>query len=211
LSYDWNVSPKIHVKVEPYYQQLFSMPVIQDRTYSFINMENDWFLNQKLVNTGSGRNIGLDITVEKYLTKGFYYLLSGSVFDSRYKGGDGVWRNTRFNRNFLFNGLAGKEWEVGKEGKHVFGINLRLSYQGGDHYTPIDKAASIAKQDVIFDGTKAFEQSVDPVLLSHITLSYKKNKKNSSHEWALKVINASGQKEFYGFRYNFRKPYWFPI
>ena len=78
MSYDWNVSKNMHIKIEPYYQQLFNVPVIPDSSYSFVNMENDWFLDKKLINTGKGRNIGIDITVEKYLTKGFYYQLSAS-------------------------------------------------------------------------------------------------------------------------------------
>jgi hypothetical protein len=181
------------------------VPVINDSLYSFINMENDWFLDKKLENTGKGRNIGIDITVEKYLTRGYYYLISTSLFDSKYMGGDGVWRNTRFNRNYLFNVLGGKEWRVGKEGKNVLGLNMRISYQGGDHYIPVNEAASIAKQDVVYDATKAFEKSTDPVLFTHLTFSYKKNRKRSSHEWALKIINATNQKEFYGYRYNLIK------
>jgi len=58
---------------------------------------------------------------------------------------------------------------------------------------------------VVYDGTKAFEKSTDPRLLAHFTISYIKNKKKSSHEWSLKIINVTNQKEFYGFRYNFLK------
>ncbi|MFT3682131.1 MAG: TonB-dependent receptor [Ferruginibacter sp.] len=205
LSYDWNISQSMHIKIEPYYQQLFNVPVIADSSYSFINLENDWFLDKKLQNTGKGRNMGIDITIEKYLTRGFYYLVSTSVFDSKYKGGDGVWRNTRFNRNYLFNVLAGKEWYVGRENKNVVGLNLRISYQGGDHYIPVNETASIAKQDIVYDAMHAFEKSTDPLLFTHFTFTYKKNKKRSSHEWALKIINATSQQEFYGHRYNFIK------
>ncbi len=205
LGYDWKVSNDMHIKIEPYYQALFDVPVIPDSSYSFINMENDWFLNKKLNNTGKGRNIGIDITVEKYLTEGFYYLVSASVFDSKYQGGDGVWRNTRFNRNLLLNVLGGKEWQVGKEKKNVLGLNLRISYQGGDHYIPVNEAASVIEEDVVYDGKKAFEKSIDPMLLAHLTFSYKKNKARSSREWSLKIINVTGQKEFNGFRYNFAK------
>ncbi|HEX7847899.1 MAG TPA: carboxypeptidase-like regulatory domain-containing protein [Chitinophagaceae bacterium] len=205
VAYDWTVSNNMHIRIEPYYQQLFDVPVIPDSSYSFINMENDWFLNNKLSNTGKGRNIGIDISVEKYLTDGFYYLVSASVFDSKYKGGDNKWRNTRFNRNFLFNVLGGKEWQTGRQGKNTLGLNLRISYQGGDHYIPVNEAASIAEQDVVYDGTKAFEKSIDPLLLTHLTFSYKKNKARSSRQWSLKLINATGQKEFNGFRYNFAK------
>ena len=202
LGYDWNISPDLHLKIEPYYQQLFNVPVIEDSSYSFINMENDWFLDKRLLNIGKGRNVGVDITLEKYMSKGIYYLFTTSLSDSRYKGGDGIWRNTRFNRNYLINVLGGKEWEVGIHKKNMLGINVRISYQGGNHYIPVNEMASILRQDIVYDGKRAFEKSIDPLLLTHFTITYKKNKKRSTHEWALKVINATNQKEFYGFRYN---------
>lgn len=204
LSYDWTISKNMHLKIEPYVQLLYDVPVIRDSSYSFINLENDWFLDKQLVNEGKGRNIGIDITLEKYLTNGFYYLVSTSVFDSKYMGGDKIWRSTRFNRNFLFNGLAGKEWQMGRQKKNVLGLNLKLSYQGGDHYTPADLARSVADEDVVFDGTRAFEKSLDPSFFTHLTFNFRKNKKRSSHEWSLKLNNATGQKEFYGFRYNLK-------
>ncbi|MDR1729520.1 MAG: hypothetical protein LBR52_02540 [Prevotellaceae bacterium] len=63
-----------------------------------------------LVNDGKGRNYGVDVTHERYLQNGYYYLLTGSLFKARYLGGDGVWRNTRLDRNYVVNALGGKEW-----------------------------------------------------------------------------------------------------
>jgi hypothetical protein len=43
LSYDRRLSKNTHLKVEPYYQQLFSVPVVAGSSFSFINMQSDWF------------------------------------------------------------------------------------------------------------------------------------------------------------------------
>lgn len=43
LSYDWSVTDLVHFKAEPYFQQLFSVPVISNSSFSFINLQDDWF------------------------------------------------------------------------------------------------------------------------------------------------------------------------
>lgn len=205
LGYDLNVTPLIHVKIEPYFQQLFSVPVVKNSSTSFINLESDWFFAEKLENTGEGRNYGIDFTLEKYISKGYYYLFTASIFDSKYKGGDGVWRDSRFNRNYVFNFLIGKEWQVGRNKQNTFSINTRLSYQGGNRYSPVNEVASHLAKDVIYDQTKAYSMQSDPIINVHFTTSYKINKKKSSHEFALKILNATGQVDFYGYKYNLQK------
>ena len=43
-----------------------------------------------MVNEGTGYNYGLELTVEKFLSRNYYVLLTGSLFDSKYKGYDGI-------------------------------------------------------------------------------------------------------------------------
>lgn len=205
LSYDWNISPLIHVKVEPYYQQLFSVPVVRNSSTSFINLQSDWFFAKKLENTGEGRNYGIDFTLEKYISKGYYYLFTASVFDAKYKGGDGVWRESRFNRSYVFNFLIGKEWQVGKNKQNTLSLNTRISYQGGNRYSPVNETASYLAKDIIYDETRAFSLQADPVANVHVTASYRINKRKSAHEFALKLLNATGQADFYGYKYNLQK------
>lgn len=205
LSYDWNISPLIHVKAEPYYQQLFSVPVVRNSSTSFINLQSDWFFAEKLENTGEGRNYGIDFTLEKYISKGYYYLFTASVFDAKYKGGDGVWRESRFNRSYVFNFLIGKEWQVGKNKQNTLSLNTRISYQGGNRYSPVNETASYLAKDIIYDETRAFSLQADPVTNVHVTASYRINKRKSAHEFALKLLNATGQADFYGYKYNLQK------
>ncbi|MDD2793506.1 MAG: TonB-dependent receptor [Sediminibacterium sp.] len=202
FSYDWNVSDLVHFKVEPYYQQIFSVPVVANSSLSFLNLQNDWFFAEKLQNTGTGRNYGIDLTLEKYMSKGYYYMLTGSFFKSEYKGGDGVWRNTRYNRNYVFNFLTGKEWQVGKSNQNTLSINVRATYQGGNRYSPINNAASNYSKEVVFDETKAFSMQFDPALNVHFTASYRINKRKNSREIALKIVNLTRQPDYNGFKYN---------
>ncbi|WP_321332810.1 TonB-dependent receptor [uncultured Bacteroides sp.] len=204
LSYNLNIGSNYHLQIESYIQKLYDVPVIPDSSYSFINLQKDWFVNKALKNNGKGINYGIDVTLEKYISRGYYFMFTGSLFNSRYQGGDGVWRNTRFNRNYLLNFLSGKEWMVGKNKQNVFNVNLRLSYQGGDRYSPIDQTASARQEDAVYDERNAFSKQLAPALLGHFNVSYKINQAKRSHEFALKILNATGYKEYYGYRYNFK-------
>ena len=118
-------------------------------------------------------------------------MFTASFFSSKYKGGDNIWRDTRYNRNFALNFLLGKEWQVGHNNKqNILSLNIRLSYQGGDHYSPINE-------------TNAFSKQFSPAFTTHFTASYKINKRRTAHEIALKIINATMYQEFSGFQYNY--------
>lgn len=203
LGYDISTSEFTHLKLEAYVQQLFDVPVMADNSFSLINQQNDWFFDGKLQNTGQGRNYGLDLTFEKYLSQGYYYMTTVSLFNSEYQGGDKVWRNTRYNRNFAVNLLVGKEWLLGKNNNQILSLNARLSFQGGEHYSPINTTASITNQRVIFDETQAFSQQYPSAFTSHFTASYKLNRTKTAHEFALKIINLTQYKEYLGFQYNY--------
>ena len=204
LSYDWSINENTHLKIEPYFQYLYDVPVARDSSFSIINHQ-DWYLNTPLVNEGKGKNYGVDITLERYLADGYYYLFTASVFESKYTGGDGVWRDTRLNRNFLLNALGGKEWKLGKHKQNILNVNLRLSFQGGDRYSPINDVASEIEQDAVYDESRAYQEQLSPAFISNLTVSYKLNKKKLAHEFALKILNATGYKEFGGHFYNYKK------
>lgn len=203
LSYDLSISELVHLKIEPYYQQLFDVPVVDGGSFSAINMQSDWFFAQRLVNKGEGRNYGIDFTLEKYMSKGFYYMITASIFDAKYKGGDGVWRDTRYNRNYVANFLAGKEWKVGKSKQNAFNINGRVTIQGGERYSPFDVAATEAQKQIVYDESRAYTRQTAPMMNVHLTVAYKKNKLKSSREVALKIVNLTQQPDFYGYQYNY--------
>ncbi len=205
LSYNYRISDDMNLRIEPYFQYLYDVPVMADSSYSVLN-RNTFYVEDALVNKGNGRNYGIDVTFEKYMTKGFYYMVTASVFDSKYKGGDGVWHNTKFNRNYVVNGLIGKEWMIGRDKRDVLSVNLKLTCQGGDRYSPIDEAATLAHPDkeTQYDETRAYSKQLSPMFLANYTLSYRMNRNKVSHEFAVKGMNATGYKEYFGHEYNLK-------
>ena len=203
LSYNLNIGDNYNLKIEPYVQKLYNVPVVADSSFSFINLQGDWFITDRLVNKGEGLNYGVDLTLEKYMSRGYYYMLTASLFNAKYKGGDNVWHNSRYNRNYVLNALLGKEWMLGKNKQNILSANIRLTYQGGERYSPVNETLSNIREDVVYDENEAFSKQLPAAFIAHTSISYKINKRSLSHEFALKVINLTGYKDFYGHRYNF--------
>jgi hypothetical protein len=189
---------------EPFYQRLFDVPVTPRTSFSMSNLEMDWFFNDSLVNKGTGTNIGIDITLERFLHEGYYYLVTASVFDSRYTGGDGIERNSRFNKIVVMNFLFGKEWKTGREKNGTFGLNWRFSYLGGDRISPVDYAASRLARDVVYNESDAFSDRKPSTWYLDFTASWQRNKPRFSSTWSLQFVNLLFQKEFLGYRYNIK-------
>ena len=204
LGYDLSISEHSHLKVETYYQYLFDVPVIPDSSYSILNMEADWYFNQQLVNSGTGRNIGVDVTFERYLHDHYYYLLTASLFQSRYKGGDSIIRDTRFNRNFSLNLLGGKEWILGEAKNKILGVNLRFQILGGKKITPVNYPVTTSERDIFYDDNNAFSLRDNVSYHTHVTLTYRINESGYSIIWALQLFNFPSSPDFEEFRYNLK-------
>jgi hypothetical protein len=203
LSYDWSVSEHLRLKVEPYYQHLYDIPVEKGSYLSLINYWDFLQVLPALVNDGKGKNYGIDVTLERYLNAGYYYLLTGTAFNSQYRDGDGEWRNTRLNRNYIFNALGGKEWKMGRQKQNILSASIRFTLQGGERYIPINETASKTARNLVYNNSRAYDVQHPTDFLCHFNIGYKINRNKLSHEIALQVINLTGSKE-YLYHYNYR-------
>lgn len=145
IGYNLQPAQDWRIKTELYYQNLFNVPVNTfSSSYSMLNtgagFKTD--LEDNLVNTGTGKNYGIELTVEKFFSKGYYGLFTSSLYESKYTGSDGIERNSAFNGKYVYNILAGKEWNVGASKRNKTSIDLKLTNAGGRYYTPIDLASS---------------------------------------------------------------------
>ena len=194
------------LKIEPYYQWLFDVPVEEGTTYSVINERN--FLQGKvLTNDGLGRNYGIDLTLERYLKNGFYGMFTGTVFRSEYRDAQHEWHHTLYDLGYITNALGGKEWMVGPNKKNVFGINGRLTVMGGGRYTP--EIDGLTFEDVLNDPywemplqeDKPFEKKMDTNVGYAFSMKYTINKERVAHHFILEYLNV---KSFEGRGFNRR-------
>ena len=194
LGYNRKLSDVMRIKIEPYYQMLEDIPVYANSSFSIINITSNWGINRQLENSGTGKNYGVDLTVERFLKDGYYYLFTATLFDSKYVAGDGKEYNTAFNRGHVVNLLAGKEWMI--KNKNVLGVSAKVTYMGGLRYTPALYEESMAAQLYIPDDSKAFEAQFPSSTGVDLSITYRVNKKNYTGIWYFMIKNALLQPDY---------------
>lgn len=206
MGYEYQLNRGLRLKVEPYYQYLYDIPGIANSSFSMINFKQDITFQSALENNSVGKNIGIDFTWEQFLKNNYYYLITSSVFDSKYKADDGIWRDTRYNKNFVLNFLGGKEFAIGRTKNNLLGVNLRGVIEGGERYTPLDEAASIQAGYPIYNEELAFSERDKTSMFVHLSLIYRINKAKHSSIWSLQMYNVLGAKQYDpNYEYNFEK------
>lgn len=203
LGYENKLSKDLFLKVETYYQYLYNIPIDPSATssYSLIN-QDDLFTNRQLVNKGRGRNLGLELTLEKYFSHNYYFLVTSSLFNSEYLAGDNTWRNTKFNGNYVANVLFGKEFIIGRKKNNVLGVNTRMALLGGRRLLPIKLNESIAAGYGVYDEAHAFDTKNADIYTLNIAINYRINKKHVSHEFKIDVQNVTGNSAITDYYYN---------
>ncbi len=207
VGYETRFANDWRLKAEAYYQYLYDAPVEQKGSgFSILNSGNDFVFPDKagLVNKGTGTNKGIEITVEKFLSKGYYLLLTTSIFESKYKGSDGVERNSSFNYHNVLNVLGGKEWKIGKEKKNAFTIDVKMTTIGGAYATPIDLAASNALGKQMLDETSYNTQRLSGYFRLDTKYGFRFNssKHRVSQTIYLDLQNVTNQKNVFMQNYN---------
>lgn len=210
LGYDILPASDWRIKSEIYYQLLNNIPVTQyASSFSAINQGASFAPTNQgdLVNKGTGRNYGAELTVEKFFSKGYYSLITGSLYDSKYTASDDVERNTAFNGRYTLNVLAGKEFKFGKDKRHAFTVDTKFTSAGGKYYTPVDLAASQAshKQVVMVDAY-TYSQTYPNYNRWDLKLGVRVNStsRKLSQSFFIDFQNVTNHKNVYGIGYNKR-------
>lgn len=204
LSYDQMLPGNLHLKTEAYYQALYNVPVskYENNAFSLLN-HIEGFETQALDNKGIGKNYGLELTFEKFLTRGLYFLLSSAWYESKYQGSDGIWRNTRYNGNYATSFTGGKEWTWNKHGKNrSVGFNVKLISLGGFHESPIDLAASKEKSYTVRDETRAFEDQMPAYFRLDLGFRLKRNYSHLTTTFGIDIQNSTNRANVYGRYYD---------
>ncbi|MGF1533455.1 MAG: carboxypeptidase regulatory-like domain-containing protein [Bernardetiaceae bacterium] len=206
IGYDLKLGMDWRLKTEIYYQQLFDVPVQSiPSPFSLLNEGADFGFREvgSLTNEGSGSNYGAELTLEKFFSKNYYLLLTTSLYQSRYKGSDGIERNTAFNQNYVFNVLTGREFLIGK--KYTLTIDTKLTTAGGRYYTPIDLEATRANFGrERLDDSRAFAERFDPYFRWDLKFGLRINSPNKriSQQFFVDFQNLTNHQNAFVRRYN---------
>jgi len=193
IGYEKSFNKGFNIKTEAYYQYLYNIPVTVDpSSFSMINVGSGFsrLFVEELQNTGDGYNYGLELTVQKYFDKTFFFLFSGTVYNSQYRGSDMVWRNTSYNGNYVVNLLGGKEFKVGE--RSVIGIGGKVTAAGGKRYGLVDVQTSTDMKEIIFQDSMFNDLQFRDYFRADLKISWRKNADRVTHEFGLDLVNILG-------------------
>jgi hypothetical protein len=192
LGYEYRLNTNLNLKSEVYYQQLYNVPVAinGDSTFSILNASDGYILG-KLVNEGTGRTYGMELTLDKYFSKNYYFLITTSLFESKYTPIDGIERNSEFNNNYIFNLVGGKEFPIGHRQHSSINVNVRSTYAGGQWYTPIDVDASREKNTTIYQDDLAYTERRPDYIRCDLKIAYRRNKNKTTRVWEIDIQNVT--------------------
>ena len=208
--FGYNIQPinDWRIKAEIYYQSIYNVPVNSfSSSYSMLNTGSTFKtdLQDSLKNNGTGKNYGIELTIEKFFSKGYYGLFTSSVYSSKYTGSDGIERNTAFNGKYVFNILAGKEWKIGSSKRNKFSTDVKFTNAGGRAYTPIDLTASntIGREQL---STDSYSSYYDNYYRLDIKAGYTLNsgERKISHTFSLDLQNVTNHKNVFSRSYDER-------
>jgi len=208
LGYDLQPFKDWRLKTEMYYQAIYNVPVNTfSSSYSMLNTGSSFKtdLEDNLINDGTGSNYGAEVTIEKFFSNGYYGLFTSSLYSSKYKGSDGIERNTAFNGKYVFNILGGKEWKVGSESRNKISTDIKFTNAGGRAYTPVDIAASQSSNHEVLS-TDAYSDNYDNYYRLDIKGSYTINSKTKklSQSFSLDLQNVTNHKNMFSQSYDNR-------
>ncbi len=199
LGYEKPLGSSWRFKTEVYYQSLYDVPIwpndttssFEALTFSALNSFEDGYTTFELANNGTGRNYGIEFTLERFFSKGFYFLTTLSIFESRYTGADGVERSTQFDSGYVFNIVGGRELKVGRNGNNRLGFNWKILSSGGKRQAPINFAESTNRGFTVYRYDQNFQLKLDNFFRFDLGISYRKNKEKTASVIALNIQNLT--------------------
>lgn len=189
-------------RVELYYQGLTHIPVHnRPGAYSLANLgaafESGDLSN--LVSEGLGENYGIELSVNKNYQNGFYALFTATYFQSRYRGSDGIWRNTAFHTQYVLNALVGKEFPLNS--RLTLTADAKLGASGGRWHTPIDLAQSIAAMREVYDESRAYTLQYPDFFRLDAKVGLRLNARRLTHTVFLDFTNLTNRDNVFAYRY----------
>ncbi|QHT68620.1 TonB-dependent receptor [Rhodocytophaga rosea] len=205
LSYDHTFSPHVRLKAETYYQSLWDVPIsIKPSSFSLLNQGSTFerFFPDTLTNAGTGKNYGIELTLEKFFSNHYFFMVTGSLFDSKYTGSDKVKRNTDFNGNFAMNLLAGTEYAIKNK---TFTFGGKITWAGGRRYSPVDTISTVKSTDIVYIDSQRNSQQFDDYFRADIKLGFKLNSRKLTHEIAVDLVNVLNVKNVLSLTYTYNR------
>ncbi|MFM7667630.1 MAG: TonB-dependent receptor [Bacteroidota bacterium] len=212
LGYEKSFGPGLNFRTEAYYQYLYNLPISSDpNSFSLVNAGGGFtrvFPNDILLNNGKGINYGIEFTLQKYFSKSFFFMVSASIYDSKYLASDGIWRNTSYkgannskdiDLSYVWNVLAGKEFKISKN--QIIGLGTKITRAGGRRYGKVDIAQTMDSKEIIFQDSLFNELTFSDYFRVDLKINWRMNTKKLTHEFGLDLVNLLNTKNLLSLAY----------
>ncbi|WP_439581205.1 TonB-dependent receptor [Dyadobacter bucti] len=209
VGYARSLGENMRLLSEIYYQHLFNVPVTyRTSSFSILNAVDgaNRLLPEALVNTGKGRNYGMEVTLEKFFSNNYSFLLTTSIFNAKYRGTDMVWRNTNVNGRFAVNTLFSREFVFKK--RKILNIGAKFTATGGRWYGIVDSEASRLAQDIVYEDATRNSRQFRPYNRFDIKMEYKINRNRLTHTIAVDLVNVLGMRNLLNLSYMPEAPHY---
>ena len=192
FSYSIDFAEGWRLGAEAYLQFLRKAPVVDDpdRTYWYLN-EIQSFATEPLVSEGKGINRGVDITLERFFSRGIFMILSGSIFKSESEALDGKRHSTQFNSRYAGTGMGGYELDLGEGNSLQFGA--KVIYTAGLPITPLLENVEFNDRNPPLDESRPFSIQVEDYFRTDLRVAWRKNYPTSSFLLALDIQNVTSR------------------
>jgi hypothetical protein len=149
---------------------------------------------------GTGQNYGIDMVVEKFFSNKMYFLITGSMFESKYTPQDGIQRNTKFGTRWSSSYTIGREFEFGNA--KTLQVGFRILYNGGFRYSPYDPIASAAESRYVMLAGEEWSAQVPAYKRVDARIAYRYNAKRFSGSISLDIQNLTSERNINAVAYN---------
>ncbi len=201
--YDHHFRKDFRIKTELYYQYLYDVPVESHPSlFSMVNVGAEFTMPfaDSLINKGKGENYGVELTFEKFFSNSYYFLITSSLFQSKYTGSDGIKRNTVFNSNYTLTALGGVELRISR--KSTFLSDGRVTLVGGRRYIPVDLNESrIQGKEVLYE-ENAYQKRLKGYFRFDYKFGFRFNRKRVFHYVVVDIMNIFNTKNLFQQVYN---------
>jgi len=203
--YNWKFATSFRLKNEIYWQYLYHVPVIKDIPQeSILNFDEDdkWF-TYTYTNQGTGQNYGIELTLERFLSNNYYFLITSSLYQSSYRGFDKINRNTKYNGNYSLNVLGGYEWKIGKN--NLLSANVKAGYFGGKRQLLSRLVEDDSGIRLEYDYSQAYTSQYPDYFRLDVNINMKMNFKHWAFEFFVELANITNHKNIWTQYYNVNK------
>jgi len=212
VGYDLKINTFTRIKIETYYQKIFDAPVDAKGSNPFSMLNNGASFefsmpSYYLTNKGTGENYGIELTLERFLNKGLYFLFTTSLFDAKYTGSDSKTYNSAFNNNYGINLLAGKEFYFGRSAskrQSSLVIDIKGMLAGGKRKTPWVAVYNEEEKiyERVWDYNRAYDEKMKDYMKADLRIMYRLNKKGVTQEWGIDISNLFNYRNLQSERFN---------